>query len=253
MRHEREGDGASALFTQVKRVRSSDDVLTQIRDVIISGELKAGDRLPSERECCRIFGVSRATLREALRMLEMLGAVEIRPGSRGGIFASEPQGDQVGAALEALLRFRHVTARELSEVRTSFESETAHWAALRATDADVARLEDLATQFANLAEDEATPWRVLVEVDIAFHEAMANASGNQVRFAIMLGIHRALHQASSAIAEHMTMQVRRRIGADLRQIAAAIRAHDAALATKRMRRHVKKFSDLEDKVQRTDL
>lgn len=240
---------SSSLFTEVKRMRSSDDVVDQIRGAIMSGELKTGDRLPNERDLCVAFGVSRATLREGLRTLEALGAIEIRPGATGGIFATEPQGDQVGAALDSLLRFRRVTAEELAEFRTSFEGETAHWAALRATEEDVERLLDLAEQFIVLAGVEGLPWRTLAELDIAFHEAMAEASKNQVRVAIMLGIHRALHQASTSIADEMTPAVRRSIGKELRGIVAAIEHRDAALTKKLMGKHVMKFSDLERKMQ----
>ena len=243
---------SSSLFTEVKRMRSSDDVVDQIRGAILAGQLKTGDRLPNERNLCVAFGVSRATLREGLRTLEAVGAIEIRPGAAGGIFATEPQGDQVGAALEALLRFRHVTAQELSEFRTSFEGETAHWAAMRATADDVKRLDEIAKRFVELAQDAELPWRTLVAVDLAFHEAMAYAAKNQVRVAIMLGIHRALDRASNAIADHMTPAVRRAIGKELGDIVDAIRQHDAPLAKKRMRKHVKKFSDLERKVQAAD-
>lgn len=243
------GNATSTLFTEVKRMRSSDDVVEQIRDAIISGQLKSGDRLPNERDLCVVFGVSRATLREGLRTLEALGAIEIRPGATGGIFAAEPHGDQVGAALESLLRFRHVTVQELAEFRTSFEGETAHWAAQRATEEDVERLLDLAEQFILLADVEGVPWRTLAELDIAFHEAIAEAAKNQVRVAIMLGIHRALHLASTSIENEMTPAARRSIGKELRSIVAAIEHRDATLARKLMRKHVKKFSDLERKVQ----
>lgn len=237
----------TTLFTEVKRTRSSDDVVDQIRGAILSGQLKAGDRLPNERDLCVVFGVSRATLREGLRTLEALGAIGIRPGAAGGIFAAEPQAGQVGAALEALLRFRHVTAQELAEFRTRFEGETAHWAALRASDEDIQRLLNLVERFIALAQEEEIPWRTLAELDITFHEAMADAAKNQVRVAIMLGIHRALHQASTSIADQMTPAVRRAIGNELRGIVAAIERRDAPLARKLTRRHVKKFSDLEAK------
>src|SRR5258707_3951626 len=123
------GSAAATLFTEVNRTRSSDDVVDQIRTAILSGQLKTGDRLPNERELCGVFGVSRATLREGLRTLEALGAIEIRTGAAGGIFPAEPQADHVGAALESLLRFRHVTAHEPAEFRTSFVSQTASMAA----------------------------------------------------------------------------------------------------------------------------
>jgi GntR family transcriptional repressor for pyruvate dehydrogenase complex len=230
-------DEPSRLFTEVKRTRSSDDVVVQVKDAIIAGRLKSGERLPNERELCRVFGVSRSTLREGLRTLEALGVIEIRPGAAGGIFASEPQGDHLG--------------EELAEFRVSFEGETARWAAQRAADDDVARLKELADRFTELAREpvDALPWRVLVEIDLAFHEALADASKNAVRVAIMLGIHRALHEASSSLAPRMTADARREIGTELRQIASAVAAHDPSRAARHTRSHVKKFSDLERAVQ----
>jgi DNA-binding FadR family transcriptional regulator len=242
---DRSATSTSALFNEVKRTRSSDDVALQVKDAIITGRLKSGDRLPNERELCRVFGVSRSTLREGMRTLEALGVIEIRPGAAGGIFASEPQGDHVGAALEALLRFRRATVAELAEFRVSFEGETARWAATRADENDVARLKDIADRFAELAKDDPLPWRVLVGVDLAFHQALAETSKNTVRVAIMLGIHRALHEASSSLAEVASPPVRREIGAELRQIASAVAAHDSSRAARLTRKHVKKFSDLE--------
>ncbi len=236
-------------FTHVRRSRSSDDVIAQIKDAIISGRLKTGDRLPNERELCGLFGVSRPTLREALRTLEALGIVEIRLGSSGGIFVSEPQGDHVGAALGALLQFRRATVQELAEFRVSFESETARWAAQRADSADVDRLVTLAEEFATLAAQEGLPWRVLVEVDLAFHQALAEASKNAVRVGIMLGIHHALHDASSSLAQEATATVRRTIGKELRAIADAVATRDTQRAMRLMARHVKKFSELERAVQ----
>jgi|SRR5579872_1564641 len=238
----------SRLFTEVKRPRSSDDIVAQIQDAIVGGSLKSGDRLPNERDLCGVFGVSRPTLREGLRTLEVLGVIEIRPGAAGGIFVSEPQGDHLGAALGALLRFRHATVDDLAEFRVSFEGETARWAARRADAEDVETLTEIAARFTELAQDEELPWRALVDVDLEFHEALAEASKNAVRVGIMLGIHRALHEASSSLAEYASPPVRRRIGAELRQIAAAVAAHDPTRAVRLMRAHVKKFSELERQV-----
>src|SRR5919106_3418178 len=134
---------AGTIFTPAKRTRSFEDVVEQVRNAVIEGKIKKGDRLPNERELCRIFGISRSTLREGLRALEALGVVEVRPGAAGGAFATEPRADQVGLALEALIRFSDATARDLAEFRVSFEGETAYWAAKRATPDDVAALEEI--------------------------------------------------------------------------------------------------------------
>jgi GntR family transcriptional repressor for pyruvate dehydrogenase complex len=244
-----QGEARALPFTAVRRPRSSDDIVSQIKDSIVSGRFRTGDRLPNERDLCRVFGVSRPTLREALRTLEALGAIEIRPGSRGGIFVSLPQGDHLGAALGALLQFRGATVHELAEFRVSFEAETARLAAERADGDDVEQLTALADQFVTHARQDGLPWRTLVEVDIAFHEALAEASKNSVRVGIMLGIHRALHDASSSLAQDATPAVRRSIGRELRAIADAVAGHDVDRAVRLTSKHVKKFSELERAVQ----
>ena len=237
------------MFTSAKRTRSFEDVVEQVRNAVLDGRLKKGERLPNERELCRIFGISRATLREGLRALEALGVVEVRPGSAGGAFATEPRADQVGLALEALIRFSDATAHDLAEFRVSFEGESAYWAALRATPDDVAALQEIVREYKALIRDDGVAWPVLAELDVKFHDAIAHASHNQVRVAIMLGISRALFRASTSLEPYVDPTLRRSIGRELAAITAAVRAHDERLARLRMRRHVKKYSDLESRVQ----
>jgi GntR family transcriptional repressor for pyruvate dehydrogenase complex len=239
----------ATLFTPAKRTRSFDDVVEQIRDAVIEGRLKNGERLPNERDLCRVFGISRPTLREGLRALEALGVVEVRTGAAGGVFVSEPGGDQLGLALEALIRFSDATARDLAEFRVSFEGETAYWAAERATGEDVAALKSIVKEFKRLANEEDVLWATLADLDVRFHEAVAHASHNQVRVAIMLGIHRALYRASTSIGPLMDSGQRRSIARELTAIANAVGTRDTRMARSRMRRHVKKFADLERIVQ----
>jgi GntR family transcriptional repressor for pyruvate dehydrogenase complex len=241
-----QSDGA--LFTAARRVRSFEDIVTQIREAIIDGRLTTGERLPGERDLCRIFGVSRSTLRESLRMLEAVGVIEIRPGAHGGVMVTGPGEDQVGSALGALIRFRGATAAELAEFRTGFEGENAHLAAQRADDEDIAQLDGLVERFAAAVAVPETPWRTLAELDLAFHEAMARASKNQVRLAIMLGISQAFYAASSALSPLASPKVRKTIARELELIAQAVRQRNANLARSRMRRHVHKFAELERKV-----
>ena len=240
---------ADTIFTPAKRTRSFEDVVEQIRNAVIEGKIGKGDRLPNERELCRIFGISRSTLREGLRALEALGVIEVRPGSTGGIFANEPRGDQVGAALESLIRFSGATAQDLAEFRVSFEGETASWAAQRATPEDSAGLEEIVHEWKVLIRDQDTPWPVLAELDVRFHDAIAHASHNQVRVAIMLGLSRPIFRASSSLEPYIDQRLRRTIAKELAGITQAVSTHDQKLARSRMRQHVKKFSELERLVQ----
>lgn len=235
---------SDSLFRHAKRVRSFEDIAAQIKDGILSGRLRNGERLPSERELCQAFGVSRATLREGLRVLEAGGVVKIRPGAHGGVFVSEPDEDQIGSAIEAVLQFRKATARDLAEFRATFEAETASWAAQRAEEEDDAMLEQIVADFRRGVAEEAE-WSTLAELDLRFHEAVARASKNQVRVAIMLGIHRAVYNASVSLDDVATARVRHSIVKELESVRAAIRARDVRTASRRMKNHVQKFSELE--------
>src|SRR5664279_177924 len=146
------------IFVPAQRVRSFDHIVDQIREAISSGGIAPGERPPSERDLGVAFGVSRTTLREALRALEAQGVIEIRTGSRGGAFVAEPSSELVAAALGALLRFRSATARELAEFRVPFEAENAAWAARRADPAALAELEHIVGDVAVRASDGSLPW-----------------------------------------------------------------------------------------------
>src|SRR5947207_259362 len=87
-----EGD----LFSRVTVARASSSIADQIRAAIVGGQLKEGARLPPERELAEQFGVSRVTVRDALRALEAMGLIEVRVGARGGAFITVPSGSVMG-------------------------------------------------------------------------------------------------------------------------------------------------------------
>jgi GntR family transcriptional repressor for pyruvate dehydrogenase complex len=234
-------EAAASQFTAVRRMRSFDEVVAQIQAAILSGHYSVGDRLPPERELCALFDVSRPTLREALRALEVLGSLDIRPGRRGGIFVASPNGDAVGVALAVLISLHGATAAELNEFRVSFEGETAAWAATRAREDEIEALIALASQAKAASQRRETEWSVLVAVDLAFHDAVAVASHNRVRVAMMLGLLRAVQRVEFTITSLVDEPLMRSVGDELRAIAEAIRAHDAEQARTEMRRHVEHF------------
>lgn len=155
-------------------MRPSDLILRQLRDLIASGALKPGDRLPAERELARQFGVGRSHVRDALRRLEFYGILQTLPQS-GTVVA------RLGvAALEGLIGSVIALDRDdivaLSETRTALEVETARRAAERATAADVQALRAAQEAFCirALAGDSA------LEEDLALHLAIARTARNAV-------------------------------------------------------------------------
>src|SRR6201992_4299274 len=112
---------APGLFSRVSVGRISEIIVDQIRLLMREGQLKPGDRLPPERDLCEQFGVSRVTVREALRMLESSGLVEIRVGARGGAFVTAPSSDRGGEGLSDLLSLSVIDAADVTEVRMILE------------------------------------------------------------------------------------------------------------------------------------
>jgi DNA-binding FadR family transcriptional regulator len=139
------GIGAAAtadgsLFNPVSTGRVSQIIVEQIRDLIRTGRLKPGDRLPSERDLCERFGVSRVTVREALRVLESSGLVEIFVGAHGGAFVTSPTSERVGAGLADLLTLSPLTAAGVTEARMVFELGILPLVIERATEQDIEEL-----------------------------------------------------------------------------------------------------------------
>src|ERR1700749_4349871 len=139
-------DGASPpaepeLFSRVSVGRISEIIVEQIRLLMRQGQLKPGDRLPPERDLCERFGVSRVTVREALRMLESSGLVEIRVGARGGAFVTSPTTDRVGEGLADMLPLSAISAADVTEVRIVLEIGIVPLVCERATEEDLADLE----------------------------------------------------------------------------------------------------------------
>jgi GntR family transcriptional repressor for pyruvate dehydrogenase complex len=222
-------------------VRSFDDVTLQIREAIRTGAIPVGSRLPSERDLCEMFGVSRPTLREALRSLEALGVVEIRQGSKGGAFATAPSEDLLGHALSTLLSFQGATQEELMEFRLSFEGESAELAAGRITPEELETLERLIVELGELAKGGAGA-EALHEVDERWHEAVARAAHNSVRIGIMLGVQDAMRRALPLIRSQLVSQPSS-LRDDMERLIAALRAGDGAAARAVMEGHVRRWSE----------
>jgi GntR family transcriptional regulator, transcriptional repressor for pyruvate dehydrogenase complex len=226
----------------VTRERARDDVLGRLREAILSGRIRPGERLPGERQLCERFGVGRPTLREALRSLEATGLIEVRPGKGGGSYAATPSEATLGDALAALVNLRGASPEDLAEFRVDFEGENAAWAARRADAGEVAALEAI------VAEAEAVgarpgSGRRLARIDVRWHEALARATGNRLRIGIALGIHDAVLRRHDALVQPAAADALAvTIPADLAAITRTIAAGDPEAARRLMRDHVEAWN-----------
>ena len=127
-------------FKPIRQFRISEEVLSQLKESILLGKFKSGEKLPSERELTEEFQVSRGAIREAIRILEITGFVTLRQGPTGGAFVTDLSFDHVGNAFLDLFLANKVSIPELANVRLFVEPEVARLAALNATEEDRKRL-----------------------------------------------------------------------------------------------------------------
>ena len=166
---------STGVFEAIGREpRLSDKVAATIRDTILSGRLRSGDLLPSERELGEQFGVSRTVIREAIRALEANGLLEVRPGSGMRVAAVDSS-----AVRESIRRVVHASERShasVAEVRAVLEIVAARLAAERATAEDITRLELAVDQLARSLDDA----EKAALADLEFRRAVAAATHNEL-------------------------------------------------------------------------
>lgn len=142
------------LFSRVEGGRISLQIVQQLQGAIRSGLLGPGDRLPPERELAERFGVSRITVRDALRSLEVLGLIKIRVGAGGGAFVTSPGTEIVGEGLTNLVLLSSLKPDEIAEARLVLELGSVALAATRATDDDIEQLRVMMREARKALEEE---------------------------------------------------------------------------------------------------
>ncbi len=228
-REEQPGD---LRLVRRQRERLGDQLYGQILQKIISGELKEGDKLPSEHRICQVFAVSRPTVREALMRLHADGLVTTRQGS-GTFVRKRPSDKLAGLAsvsdVAALLR--------CMEVRIALEGKAAALAAQRRTPDQMRRISSALAALRSSMENGTDP----MQADFAFHRAVAEASGNTV-FAELLDMLGAAIQGGMRIALGLTRagsrERARRVVEEHETIAEAIERSDSEGADLAMRYHL---------------
>jgi DNA-binding FadR family transcriptional regulator len=171
-----------ATFMVVERRTAAAASIEQIKRLIASGALGAGERLPAERDLATRLGVSRPTVREAVRALEALGVLESKAGT--GTYVSDLSPELLSGPMRFILDANRAAIQELCNVRMVLEVAAARWAAPRITADELSKLEE-AVDGLRVHVDEI---EALVQADIAFHHFIHRASGNALLVALMSSI-----------------------------------------------------------------
>ena len=169
------------MLSPVKSTKIYEMVMEQIKDIVKKGELKSGDKLPSERDLCEKLEVSRASVREALRALQMLGLIESKHGE--GNFINENFENSLLEPLSIVFLLLGSKSEDVFELRKVIEPETAALAAKNITDEQLIELKEIMDELNNNSDAE-----ICASLDKKFHYKIAQASGNNLISTIMFSI-----------------------------------------------------------------
>lgn len=221
------------MFSPIKNTRVYEKVIEQIKEMIITGTFKKGDKLPSEREMAESLQVSRTSIREALRELEIMGLIESRQGE--GNFIKSSFENTLLKPLSTIFLLKESNSDEILELRNIIERGSVVLAAERITDEELAEMELLFDE--SLKSDLKD---TLVDVDIDFHYKIAQASKNFLILSIL--------NAISFLIEAFIKDIRRNVITkeeninmliqQHRDILSALKNHDPVAAEKAMLDHL---------------
>ncbi len=200
-------------------------LLATFKRLISERAVAPGGRLPAERELAEKFQVSRSSLRQALKVLEIMGVISQRVGD--GTYVNKGAASLLGEPMEFLILLNGISFHELMEARIIVEPELAARAAARATADDLATLRREMAAMKESAENH----NRLSQHDLQFHQAIFQAAGNRVCTMMFTVLHRLIELTSHLVPVEHTLRLHQRIYT-------AIRQRDPAGARRRMAEHL---------------
>jgi GntR family transcriptional regulator, transcriptional repressor for pyruvate dehydrogenase complex len=223
-------------FKPIKTKKIYEEIVEQIKQLMADGHLKPGDKLLSERELAERLQVSRASVREAIRSLEMMAFVEIRPGD--GTFVRSQNSDEIILPLAMFLTVEKSSLLEMLEIRKIFETSTASMAAERATEEEIDEIRmayEKMEESINFNDSEKGE-----EYDIVFHYAIAEATHNALLIRLFRTISENFSRSISTARRQLYIDEHnpQLILDQHRRILEAIKNHNPQLAAKVMLEHL---------------
>ncbi len=230
-----------------RRGSAVDQLVNQIRDLIIGRRLLPGTRLGLERDLINASGLSRPTVREAIQILQRDGLLQVKPGPKGGLIVTGLDATQVVRALGYLLEYEETPPCDFLEARKEIEVTSARLAALNAT------REDLAAIAATIIELQATDCidsAFIADANLRFHLAVARASRNHVLLRITESLVDLVLR--STVRVDYTAELRDELVHAHQRILDAMKVRDAQSVARRMRRHLEAFTEYVERTNQLD-
>ncbi len=225
-----------AEFEAVRKTKLYEEVARQIERLILEGGLKPGDKLPPERELAETFEVSRSSVRDAIRTLELMGLVEPRQGD--GTVVRDLSAESLLNPLATMLVRKRELVGELLDVRKMIEPPLAARAASRASPGEIVYLEDILRR----QKEKVLRGELAIEEDSEFHYTVAMAAKNSVVMKVLDVLMDLLRES-----RERSLQVEGRLQrsfAGHRRIFGAIKRHNAAAAEAAMRQHLEEIEEI---------
>ena len=213
--------------------KTSQVLAAKLRRQILGMALPTGAPLPTERDLVTQTGLSRSSVREALRILEAENLVQTRPGRFGGTATNRPNDDSLGRSISLFVHGRGISLASLLQTREAIEPSLAALAAQSRSEAEMTLLNE-ATQRVEDAFDDVP---LFLRENVNWHIAIASASHNELLRAFLTASSNLIYKAT-AINDFSTEDVRRQVIQAHRRILEAIAAKDADAARRRMARHL---------------
>ena len=226
-------------FTKSRPNTVSLDLVQQVENAILDGNLTPGEKLPPQRELMQTFGASSSSIREAFRVLEEKGLIEIKRGATGGTTVKGPSSDKLSENLGRLIKYKQIPMKHLAEYREDIEGTIAALASERATPKDILEMKELLSEIYECVT--ADPPKN-VEFDIAdnkLHVIIAKSTKNAIYQLTSEMIHNNINIYYQELLEDKTIYMK--YYEDLRELIKAIEKHEANEAKSIARIHAQRF------------
>jgi len=228
------------MFKKVEQNRVFHGVVAQLEEAILDGRLQPGEKLPSERELKETFQVGRGAVREALRVLEQKGLLEIRLGAHGGAIVTPPSGEPMLESLSLLVQRKEIPFEDIEEFRSTVEGRIASLAAQRRTTEDIDRLKEILMKCEYYLKNE-YDWDGFLFEDGRFHQELSNIARNQLFSLVAKALHRNIHNYyASRLAKKK--EILEENLQDLHAIFQSVKEGEILQAGESMRNHIVRFN-----------
>ena len=229
------------MFQTAKQTKIFQDVVEQIQEAIFDGRLKTGDMLPAERELKEMFSISRGTLREALRVLEQKGLIEIKLGAGGGSVVKAVDTEQISESLGLLIQSQKVSLNHLAEFREDVEGIVAAHAAKRSTRDHIEELNRLLNQARACVEQDSSQRSEFIEIDKRIHMTLADITCNPIYISVFHSIHENIHRYYDRFLSMERRELQENYQ-DLCDLVQAVENANSDRARRIAQNHVRRFS-----------